>query len=186
MINAFAGGKRHDPMENILCGDQWLSLVEGQHGDISVHYIRAKDEALIVPLTDDGEVLFTIEPAPALGQDVLILPGGEVETDEYSLDTANRELQEEIGFRADRLDYLTSLAPWSKYLTTQSHLFLARGLTPSQLNGDETYEISVYRHPLATFERLIADGNLFDARVIAALYLAHRFLLWEGQARDTD
>ncbi len=172
-------------MDNILCGDQWLSLVEGQHGAITVHYIKAKNEALIVPLTETGEVIFTVEPSPALDQDVLILPGGEVEEGELSLATANRELQEEVGFSAARLDFLATLAPWSKYLTVHSHLYLARRLTPSQLEGDETYEISVRRHPLATVEQLIATGQLIDSRVIAALYLAHRFLLWEEGRRTS-
>ncbi len=169
-------------MEKRVCGDEWLSLVQGQHGNREVYFIRAKDEALIVPLTDRGEVIFTVEPSPALGHDVLILPGGEIESGELSLETANRELQEEIGYRAARLDFLARLHPWGKYLTVSSHVYLARGLTPSRRAGDEDYAIGIARAPLAGFERLIAAGRLTDARVIAALYLAHRFRQWEGRA----
>jgi ADP-ribose diphosphatase len=169
-------------MEDIVCGDQWLALVERQHGDHDVYVVKARDEALIVPLTQQGAVIFAVEPSPALGRDVLILPGGEVADGEFSLDAGNRELQEEIGYRADRLDFLASLHPWAKYLTVRSHVYLARDLQPGKLAGDEDYAIGVESVPLADFETLIASGRLTDARVVAALYLARRYLQWEGRA----
>ena len=60
------------------------------------------------------------------------------------------ELQEEIGYRAGRLDYLGELWPWAKYLAVRS--FLARELTPSKLMGDEGYEVGVEQLPLAELE----------------------------------
>ncbi|GAB4574261.1 MAG: hypothetical protein Kow0077_19870 [Anaerolineae bacterium] len=170
-------------MDKILCGDQWLALVERQHGEKTVHVIKSGDEALLVPLTPEGEVIFTAEPSPALGQDVLILPGGEVDQGELSPETANRELQEEIGYRAERLDFIAALHPWSKYLTVTAYVYLARDLTPARLQGDEDYEIGVERIPLERFEHLIATGRLTDARIIAALYLTRRYLAWEQQQR---
>jgi len=169
-------------MERIICGDQWLSLVERRHGNKETYVIKAGDEALIVPLTAGRRVLLTVEPSPALGHDVLILPGGEVAAGELSLETANRELQEEVGCRAGRLDFLAALHPWSKYLTVTCHIYLARDLVSGRLEGDEDYAIGVEAHPLNNFEGLIAAGRLADARVIAALYLARRYLQWERQA----
>ncbi|MBN2470831.1 MAG: NUDIX domain-containing protein [Anaerolineae bacterium] len=168
--------------DKVVCGDQWLALVERRHGEKDVLVVKAKDESLIVPLTPDNEVIFTVEPSPAQGGSVLILPGGEVEDDELTLDTANRELQEEIGFRAKRLDFLAALHPWAKYLTVTSHVYLARDLVPGALKGDEDYEITTRRVPLASFERLISTGELTDAHVIAALYIAARYIQWEGGA----
>jgi ADP-ribose diphosphatase len=169
-------------MDETICGDQWLALVERRHGNKDVYVIKANDEALIVPLTPEQDVIFTIEPSPALGHEVLILPGGEVAEGELSLETANRELQEEIGFRAGRLDFLAALHPWNKYLTATSHIYLARDLEPGQLAGDEDYAIRTMRVPLAGFESLIASGRLTDARVVAALYLAKRFLMREARS----
>jgi hypothetical protein len=89
---------------------------------------------------------------------------------------ANRELQEEVGYRADRLDFLGELRPWSKYLAVRTRVYLARDLRESALPGDEAYEIGVERVPLAAFEALVDQGRLRDARAIAALHLARRFL----------
>src|SRR5436309_2937554 len=83
-------------------------------------------------------------------------------------ETANHELQEEAGYAAGRLDFLGELRPFSKYLTARSFVYLARALTPSHLQGDETYSIGVEQVPLGEFEALIAAGRLLDARVIAA------------------
>ena len=141
-----------------------------------IEYVRAGDEVLIVPLTATGDVLLTLEPSAAFGEPALILPGGETEAGEPHAKAANRELQEEIGYEARQLDYLGELRPYSKYLAVRSFVYLARDLTPSQLEGDEDYAITVEQVPLATFERLIAAGHLLDARVIAALYLARNFL----------
>jgi hypothetical protein len=52
-------------------------------------------------------------------------------------------------------------------------------LQPSKLQGDEAYEITVERVPLAQFEELIASGRLCDSSVIAALFLARNFLAKE-------
>ncbi|MFC1961049.1 NUDIX domain-containing protein [Chloroflexota bacterium] len=167
-------------MDELICGDEWLSLVKRRHGERDTNVIKANDEALIVPLTADGDVILTTEPSPALGFDVIILPGGEVKAGELSLDAGNREMQEEIGYRAERLDFLATLHPWSKYLSVASHVYLARDLVAGQLIGDEDYEIGVMRVPLDDFEQLIATGQLTDARIIAALYLTKRFLQWEA------
>jgi 8-oxo-dGTP pyrophosphatase MutT (NUDIX family) len=153
-------------------GRYFAIVVDGD----GTEYVRTGDEVLVVPLTAQGEVLLISEPAPAFGGAALVLPGGETEAGEPFIDTANRELQEEIGFRAGRIDSLGELRPFSKYLTVRSFVYLARDLVPSRLVGDEGYDITVQPVPLASFETLIGDGRLLDARVIASLFLARSFV----------
>jgi ADP-ribose diphosphatase len=154
--------------------NEWFALEADEQGEL---YIRpSSDETLIVALSDTDEILFAREPSPAFGEPVMILPGGCVEPGEPHEATANRELQEEIGFMAGRLDFLGGLRPWSKYLRLRSFVYLARDLAPSRLEGDEQYEIGVERAPLAQLDELIASGQLRDARAIAALYLTRTFL----------
>jgi ADP-ribose diphosphatase len=152
----------------------WFSIRTDAAGDEYV--VSTGDEVLVVPLTDAGEVLLAVEPSPAFGVAVRVLPGGQVEPGLTLAEVANKELQEEIGFRAGRLDYLGAVQPWAKYLAVRSHLFLARDLTPSKLAGDEGYEISVAAMPLAELEAWIQAGRLRDARAIAGLFLARAYL----------
>lgn len=151
----------------------YFALDRDEHDTL---YIRCPDEVMTIPIDENGDVLLAVEPAPAFGQDVWVFSGGTVEPGESHETTANRELQEELGLAAGRLDYLGQLWPWSKYLTVRSDLYLARDLTESRLVGDEGYEIGVARVPLAAFEQYITSGHLRDARVIAGLYLARAYL----------
>ena len=157
----------------ILYQGQYHTLVADP---IHCEFVRCDDEAIVVALTDDGDVLLTIEPSAAFPGPTVILPGGTTSPDLSSAETANRELQEEIGLRAGRLDFLGELRPFSKYLTVRTFVYLGRDLTESWLVGDEPYTVEVDRVPLSSFESLIANGRLMDARVIAALYMARAFL----------
>jgi 8-oxo-dGTP pyrophosphatase MutT (NUDIX family) len=136
-------------------------------------YIASFDEVLILPIDRDGSVLFAREVAPALdGIPVLILPGGTVEPNEDLHITANRELQEEIGMRANQLLYLGEFWPWPKYLGVRSHLYLATDLVPSRLDGDEAQPIETVRVSWQEAERMVRANELHDTRAIAALYRA--------------
>ena len=165
--------------EHVLYQGQYFAIVaESIHGE----FVRCGDEVLVVPLDGDGQVILTVEPSAAFGEPTMILPGGSASVGVSAETTANAELQEEIGYKAGRLDALGEVRPFSKYLTVRSALYLARELEPSRLKGDEEYEIGIERVPLAEFESLIAAGRLNDARVIAALYLARAFLEHEDGA----
>ncbi len=163
-------------MQQVLFSTHYFSFEQDSHG---VGFVRGGNEVLVVPLAENSDVILAVEPSAAFGQPALVLPGGETEANESLIETASRELQEEIGFKAGQIDSLGEVRPFSKYLTVRSFLYLARDLTASRLEGDENYTIHVERVPLAGFEVLIRNGRLLDARVIAALYLARDFIAQE-------
>lgn len=167
--------------EAILYEGDYFSLRSNAYGQ----FVQSDNEALVVPLTEQGEVILTAEPSPAFGESVLVLPGGATEPDEDHSETAIRELREEIGLAPGRIDFLGELQPFSKYLSMRSFLYLARDLIPSPLRGDECYPIQQEKVALSTFETLIHSGRLRDARIIAALYLTRTFLA-EQQNRHSE
>src|SRR5688500_8190684 len=124
--------------------DDRAVLIQGRYFSLvadSTHteFVRCGDETLVVALTDDGDVLLTIEPSAAFPGPTMILPGGSTSPERANAETANLELQEEVGLRAERVDFLGELRPFSKYLTVRTFVYLARDLVPSRLVGDETY-----------------------------------------------
>lgn len=157
--------------------DPYFTLMADSDG---VGYVHCGDGVLVVPLTDDGRVLMAVERSPAFGCEVLGLVGGEVEAGEPLEETANRELQEELGWRAERIDCLGELHPF-KYLSSRQFVFLARDLVPSKLEGDEMYAVGTRKVELARFVDLCIAGELHDATAIAALCMAQRFLEQEAK-----
>ncbi|HRW10267.1 MAG TPA: NUDIX domain-containing protein [Caldilineaceae bacterium] len=171
-------------MSQVLHASDWFSIRTNAKGD---EYVASTgDEVLVVALTANGDVLLSIEPSAAFSEPTLILPGGQVEPNVPNAEMANRELQEEIGYRANQLDFLGELHPWSKYLAVRTFVYLARDLQESSLPGNEEYEIGVESVPLSSFETLIVGGRLRDARVIAALFLARTFLQRTAFNGETD
>jgi len=142
-----------------------------------VHQIVEKrDTAMIVPVTQNQEVIFIREYFGAISKYALSLPKGSIDKGSDALQTANKELQEEIGYKAKRLDKLGVLTMSPGYLSQKTHVFLARDLMESKLDGDELEELEIISYPFDRFEELITQGELTEARTIAALYLARNKL----------
>jgi ADP compounds hydrolase len=150
--------------------DPYFALMADAEG---VGYAQCGDGVVVVPLTEDGQVLLAVEYSPAFGQEILTLAGGAVDEGESLEEAANRELQEEMGWRAERIQLLGELHPF-KYLQSRQFLFLAQGLTPSQRPGDEQHPVQTRSVPLNGWTELWAQGELQDAVAIAALSLAQQ------------
>jgi ADP-ribose diphosphatase len=155
--------------------DPWLALRRSKETR-EVYVESSGDEVLVVALAPGDEILLSREPSAAFGGSTVLLPGGEIEPGEDQKATANRELQEELGWAASQLDFLGEVRPWSKYLNARSYIYLARGLTESRLPGDEQYTIEPVRILLSELDLLVRNGTLLDARVVAGLFLARAFL----------
>ena len=151
--------------------------VELENGNkATFQYWDKADTAMIVPVTDKGDVIFITEYQHALNSLMLSLPKGRIEKGEASMEVANKELQEEIGYKANKLDKIGSFTTIPGYISGKTIIYLARDLVKSKLKGDEVWKLTISRYPLENFERLIDDQKLTEARIIAALYETRRFL----------
>ncbi len=138
--------------------------------------IESADSSLVVPLDERGNVLFIREYFPAVHARLLSLPKGRIEKRYSPAYTANKELQEEVGVKARTLVKLGVLSISPGYQTHATHVFLAQHMRESKRKGDEEEPIEVVRFPLSRFEELVDSGQLSEARMIAALYLARRWI----------
>jgi len=164
-----------EPHGRTISNDPYFALMADADG---VGFVHCSDGVVVVPLTEDGQVLMAVERSPAFDREVLVLVGGEVEEGEPLEETANRELQEELGWRGERIEFLGELHPF-KYLTSRHFVFLARDLVPSKLEGDEMYPVGTRKVSLDSFLDLCTGGELHDATAIAALCLAQHFFRQE-------
>lgn len=139
---------------------QFERLASGGHGAV-----------MIAAVTANNEIVLIREYAVGLEDYLLTLPKGQIDAGEDALEAANRELQEEAGFKAAKLTWLRQLSAVPNYTTYRIDLVLAEELTPSQLPGDEPEPLEVIRWPLAQLDELALKPQFSEGRAIAALYL---------------
>lgn len=128
---------------------------------------------MIVPMQDADTFLLIREYAAGINRYTLSFPKGRVEKSEDIYEAANRELQEEIGFKANKLRYLMGMTTSPNYSPTMTHTFLAEDLVPSKLPADEPEPLEVVPWKLDNIPALLAREDFHEARALAALYLIH-------------
>ena len=129
----------------------------------------------IVPISDDGEVVLIRQFRLAVGGAIWEIPAGHIEVGEDPESCARRELEEETGFRAGKVDRLFEayLSPGSS--TELMQFYLATRLEKREQRTEEDEIISV--RPLAVRKvlRMVASNEIKDAKTIAAVsYLQAR------------
>ena len=168
-------------MVHTLYDHKWMDLEEDSNGEAFVK--MGNDAVMIAAVTENNEVLLIREKSIAYHRDMLSLPTGAVEENEPPEVTANRELQEETGYRAANIQYLATLHPSIKYMEWQCHVYLARNLQESPLEPDETSPITVEPLTMNALDFAIDSGRLSDSTAVAALYLVNKQLTREQQNR---
>ena len=128
----------------------------------------------IVPRLDADTVLLIRQFRQAVGEFLLEIPAGTLETGEDPDACAARELEEEIGYRSGSLRRMFSqyLAPG--YSNEVLHAYVGEELALSQTHFDEDEEIELVPVRIAEIEPMILDGRIKDAKSIAALLVALR------------
>ena len=132
----------------------------------------------ILPLDGEGRLWFIRQYRHAAGETLLELPAGTLKAGEDPMLAANRELQEEIGMRAEKLEEIATFYLAPGYSTELMHFYLATGLSESALPQDEDEQIVVVKVPVGDAWRLVETGNLMDAKSLVGVMAAARRLGW--------
>ncbi|MEA5554262.1 NUDIX hydrolase [Anabaena cylindrica UHCC 0172] len=140
--------------------------------------IRHPGGALALPVTADGRLILVRQYRFAVQGRLLEFPAGTLEPNEDPLETMQREIEEETGYRAHKWDKLGEFFLAPGYSDEIIHAFLARDLekleTPPPPEEDEDIEI-VFFTP-EELEMAIREGQPVDAKSIASFFLARSFL----------
>lgn len=136
---------------------------------------QRRSSVMIVPILDD-QLVFVKEYAVGPERYELTFPKGIVDQGEEPIESANRELQEEIGFAAKNIQPLRPLYSGPSHMYGIMHVFVAQDLYPSQLTGDEPEPLEIVYYPLSKIDELLADEHFAESRNLSALFLLREFL----------
>ncbi len=149
-----------------------LDKVEFNNGKTGLRLkVNHPEAAAIIPILEDGRILFVRQWRYALKRETLEIPAGKLDPGENPEECARRELMEETGYSAENFIHLLSFAPVVGYSDEMIHIFLAKNLKKVTELIDER-EISsveaIYRKDLLA---LIHKGDIIDGKTILGIAL---------------
>jgi len=139
--------------------------------------VEYRGSVAILPLFENGDVLLLKQFRYPVGEELIEIPAGKIEEGEDPRFTAERELEEETGYRAAEMEKIASFYLAPGYSTEEMHLFVARDLQKSSTNPDFDEIIEPFRAGKGEIEGLLKEGRIKDAKTLLALYY---YLLEEG------
>ena len=158
---------------------------DGSEG--SLELIRHAGAAAVVPFVDppgspDPGILLLRQYRYASGGYLYEVPAGLPRgPDEAWAECARRELAEETGYRAARVEYLTRIFTTPGFTNEVIHLFVATGLAPGDTARDADEFITVRSLPFSQALEMVRTGEIVDCKTVAALLYAAAFRTGAGR-----
>ena len=165
----------------VLYNNPWITVREdrviqpdGQEGTFGV--VEMKPGVSVLPVDDDGTVYLVRVYRYTLDRDSLEALAGGVEENEDPVEAARRELREEAGIEATELVDLGVVDQLTEVVVSPDHLFLARGLSFTQSDQEETEDIERVAVPLAQAMEWALNGTVSHAASVVLILKAARHL----------
>jgi 8-oxo-dGTP pyrophosphatase MutT (NUDIX family) len=152
----------------------------GAEGIYSVMRVRRLAVG-VLPIDDEGQVHLVGQWRFPLGRYSWEMPEGGADPGESALACAHRELAEETGLAAARLESILEMDLSNSLTDEQGVVFLATGLTPGEARPEPTEVFKRRRAPFKDVLARVADGRIRDSLTVAAVLRAHHMAV-TGQA----
>ena len=148
----------------------WLKTPDGKETKFDI--VEHGGSVIIIPIDAEGNILFVRQYRHAAGLDLLELPAGTRDGDEPHYDCAAREIREETGMEAGTLKRIGDFYLAPGYSTEFMVVFLATELKHNPLEADDDEFLQVEKFPVKKAIEMAENGEMPDAKSLAALLLA--------------
>ena len=153
-----------------------FELLEAEIQDGATKYkreiLKHGGSAVIIPVFEDKTVALVRQYRHAAGKYLLEICAGTLEKDEDASIGANRELEEEIGVTAAKIEKLSEFYVSPGFLSEKMYLYLATELTQTAQNLEEDEILSIEKITFPEAFEKIKNGEIEDAKTIIGLILA--------------
>ena len=160
------------------------TIYKGKIFDISIDSIREGDveykreivvhkgSCVVIPVYDDGTVALVRQYRHAAGKYLLEICAGTLNAGEDPELGARRELEEEIGVTAGKVEKLCEFYVSPGFLTEKMHLYLATELTETEQMLEDDEILTIERFTLPQALEMVRTGQIEDAKTMIGLLLA--------------
>lgn len=139
---------------------------------VDLDYLEHPGASAIVPFLDEDRVLMLRQYRFVTGGEILEIPAGKLDPGETPEDCAARELLEETGYRAGRIEKLGAIWTSPGFTNEIIHLYAAFNLEQAEQELEPDEIIELVPMPLSQALAAIRDSEIFDAKSAIALMLA--------------
>lgn len=135
--------------------------------------VHHKGAAAIVPVDADGTVTLVRQHRVVVDMVTLEIPAGKLDfVGEDPLACAHRELEEETGLRAEKMELICPMVTTPGFCTEKVSIYLATGLSRHTAHLDEDEFLNAVRMPLSEAVSRVMSGELCDGKTALGLMLA--------------
>jgi xanthine dehydrogenase accessory factor len=140
-------------------------------------YVKHRGSVAILPFVDEDHICLIKSRRLTVDEWLVEVPAGTREPDEPPLETARRELIEETGYRAGKLEELIKYYPSPGVLSEMMHVYVARDLVAGNPAREENEEIENLVVPFVQALAMVESGEIHDGKTIVALLAYQRKLM---------
>lgn len=127
----------------------------------------------IVPITEDKEIFLVKQFRKATETVLLEIPAGKLEINEQPTECAIRELKEETGLNAEKMDCILDYYSSPGFTNEKIHIFMASGVTIGEAEPEEDEYIDVVKIKIDEAMNMINDGIIKDGKTIIGIFMAY-------------
>ena len=157
--------------------DLYLDQVELPNGQTSSReWIDHPGAVCLIPVLPDDKICLIRQFRYGPGEEFIEIPAGKLDSGEAPLDCAYRELEEETGYRTNKLTFLTNIHPAIGFSNEKMWMYLAEDLEKYENKLDQDEFLELLPTPLEKALDLIWSGKITDVKTIIGLLWAKRLL----------
>lgn len=145
-----------------------VRLPDGTEGKREI--VKHPGAVAIIPFKQDDTIVLVRQFRKPLEKEIYEIPAGKLEAGEDPLTCSKRELKEETGYTADRLEFVTSFYTSPGFANELLYLFVASGLRQGQAEPDLDEFVENVEVSLDEAFQLMETEQIHDAKTIFALY----------------
>lgn len=138
--------------------------------------IRHNGGVAVVAVKNDGKILFVEQFRKAIDQILFEIPAGKLNKGEDPKECALRELEEETGYKANKIEFLSKIVMAPGFADEFIYLYYASDLYKGIKGGDEDEFINLHEFTLDEVNQMIFNGKIFDSKSVCGIKFLEKIM----------